>query len=634
MRKILSLAWVAVLLICVGCADEILVSHLPEIALSVENQESYESVEVQLPEEGGAVVLDLGDVPVYVQVKARVVVESLNTQELRVTRVDYREGDTIGGRWDAPTWVKSASDTVSKVPPFSVPVGGSRIIEIPLTPMAEGATSAVVEVESNAKNGKIKTITLRANGIYHGAPEIELVYNGMVVPEVGTDCVGGVCAIPAEKALDLGNIGLNTSGTAQILIKNLAECEAYPGADPCSSCPLIVDRNSRHHGIGVGFKEGTNTDARFSFVGSTAVPFVVAQKNVDCSSEGKVKLLVSFDAPDTEGSHEAVIVIESNDPDESVIEIPIRAVARNAPVAIAKVRGYDMLNPSSPYTDPEDIEPLDRIYLDGRESHDPSVLPPDDPTALPYYHWEVIERPAGTEDVDFDWTGQDTALPSMWIPIAGHYSIRLTVRNSAGIESGDTAQARVELDAVPGSAMHVQLVWDHPTNDQDLHMVNVAQSPNLCNSEWDCYFATCNHNDFDRVHWFPGHPIGQGPNPRLDRDDTNGLGPENINIDEPTPGTYRIFVHYWPSWGNSGTATVNTVRIYLNGVLRFDQHRTLSSGGQVWALADILWMDDNTPLGNGTVSVYPSPEAGQVGAVASGLTAAQCGVATGWTFPN
>ena len=131
MRKILSLAWVAVLLICVGCADEILVSHLPEIALSVENQESYESVEVQLPEEGGAVVLDLGDVPVYVQVKAHVVVESLNTQELRVTRVDYREGDTIGGRWDAPTWVKSASDTVSKVPPFSVPVGARASLRSP-----------------------------------------------------------------------------------------------------------------------------------------------------------------------------------------------------------------------------------------------------------------------------------------------------------------------------------------------------------------------------------------------------------------------------------------------------------------------------------------------------------------------
>ena len=35
------------------------------------------------------------------------------------------------------------------------------------------------------------------------------------------------------------------------------------------------------------------------------------------------------------------------------------------------------------------------------------------------------------------------------------------------------------------------------------------------------------------------------PGVSLDIDDTSGLGPENINIDEPAPGRYRIYIHYY-----------------------------------------------------------------------------------------
>ena len=61
----------------------------------------------------------------------------------------------------------------------------------------------------------------------------------------------------------------------------------------------------------------------------------------------------------------------------------------------------------------DEIEPLDRVYFDGRESYDPSIQPPDDPTALPYYSWTVLEAPDGAAESDFDWIGDTTALPSM-----------------------------------------------------------------------------------------------------------------------------------------------------------------------------------------------------------------------------
>lgn len=639
MRKILSLGIFLVILVGVGCAEEQLVAYLPEASLSVDREDKYAEVATQTIDENEVLVIDLGEVPVYAEVKANVVVESTNAQSLRVSRVSYSDGQTVGSRWDEPTWRKSEADQVSKVPPFTVPGGGSRIVEIPFTPMEEGAASAMVEIESNAKNGKIQRVMVKATGIYSGEPEIELVYNGMVVPDAAVDCTDGVCVIPESNALDFGNIGLSTVGTAQIIIKNLAECEAYPGADVCSACPLIVDKNSSQQDIGVGFKPDTNTDGVFSFVGSTAVPFVVAQKNVDCGSEGQVKLLVSFEAPAEEGEHTAVIVIESNDADESVIEIPIRAMARNAPLAIGKIREFDSTNPSAPYTDPDNIEPLDRVYFDGRFSCDTPCdgTDPNGHLTLPSFTWEVIEAPEGADESDFAWEGADTALPSMWIPIAGHYVVRLTVRNASGIESGDTTESRVEFDAVPGSAMHIQLVWDHPTNDQDLHLV--LQSPNqgstnICHDDYDCYFSNCNETDINPVHWFTEAAASTGPNPRLDRDDTNGLGPENINIDEPNVGTYRVYVHYWPGWSDGSSATVNTLRIYLNGILRFDQHRTMTASEQVWAVADILWIDDGSDLGGGTVSVYPSPQPGQVGELKTGLTSSLCSSGTGIAFDD
>src|SRR5262249_52469498 len=105
---------------------------------------------------------------------------------------------------------------------------------------------------------------------------------------------------------------------------------------------------------------------------------------------------------------------------------------------------------------------------------------------------------------------------------------------------------------------------------------------------------------------------GAGANPHLDIDDTNGLGPENINIDNPNPATYRIYVHYYGDIAGS-EATRSTVRVYLNGVQRAEYRRTLSHEKDLWAVADITWMADDT----GTVTPYPSDTAGEVGSVAS-----------------
>jgi hypothetical protein len=167
--------------------------------------------------------------------------------------------------------------------------------------------------------------------------------------------------------------------------------------------------------------------------------------------------------------------------------------------------------------------------------------------------------------------------------------------------------------------LHVQLVWDNVTNDQDVHLTFADQDDRLCNIPWDCHF----HNR--EPVWFAGDVAGEGPNPRLDIDDTNGLGPENINIDSPEPGVYRVYVHYFEDWTGAGIApTRNTVRIYLNGLQVSEYRRTLSAKKAIWAVADIVWLADGTSF----VTPFPSDVSGQIGAVSS-LDSCE---SPGWVF--
>jgi hypothetical protein len=112
------------------------------------------------------------------------------------------------------------------------------------------------------------------------------------------------------------------------------------------------------------------------------------------------------------------------------------------------------------------------------------------------------------------------------------------------------------------------------------------------------------------VQWDVGADAFTGANPRLDIDDTNGLGPENTNIDAPAPGRYRVYVHYYGLTTPTSDPTEATVRLYLDGVQRGEFRRVLERN-DLWRVAEIEWFDGASP--NVTT---PSPdESGQVGQV-------------------
>ncbi|MBI5510248.1 MAG: hypothetical protein HY903_15940 [Deltaproteobacteria bacterium] len=245
-----------------------------------------------------------------------------------------------------------------------------------------------------------------------------------------------------------------------------------------------------------------------------------------------------------------------------------------------------------------DISPLATVIFDGSFSYSPRA--PADPAAIVSYSWNVVGYPEGAWPGDFAPQGNGTARYSVWLPIAGTYTVQLLVSDSGGGVSAATEASRCTIVATPTSFVHVQLVWDDGVNDQDLHVVwwSAPGGNRRLFEDHDCYYAN------PLPAWYGSF----AENPRLDIDDTFGHGPESFNIDRPAPGTYRVYVNYA---GNhfayfDTPRTTETVRIYLGGQLAGEYRRELGYGGDsdavsdIWAVADIVWEGDGshfvTPL--------------------------------------
>ena len=163
----------------------------------------------------------------------------------------------------------------------------------------------------------------------------------------------------------------------------------------------------------------------------------------------------------------------------------------------------------------------------------------------------------------------DIAEPRFEANVVGHYEIGVTLTTA----SGQSAHVVLAMSVITSSALHVELLWHTPGDidesdegmtlggaprgsDVDLHLL--ARPDALWfDQDDDCYFSN-KDPDWQQPDWTRA--------PHLDRDDTDGAGPENINVtvlDESA--CYRIGVHYWDDWGYG--ASIAAVRVYLGGAL-------------------------------------------------------------------
>ena len=273
-----------------------------------------------------------------------------------------------------------------------------------------------------------------------------------------------------------------------------------------------------------------------------------------------VELLVQYTPQRLEFTDTAVLRIVSDADGEPVIDVPligrgVEQACEGVVVALCTIEGLDV----APSADLHVI-PLDTISCEMTvEGTCPAVTT----------SWALTSAPPDSTAIPV--TAGDEL--SFFVDLAGVY----TIEASALFADGPPATpATVRIEAVPDEDLHVQLVWDN-ASDVDLHLVH----PNGCweSGRWDCHFR-------NRIPEWAAE--GPSDNPSLDIDDTNGFGPENINLDQPELGTdYRVGVHYWSDHGQ-GPARA-TVRIFIRGELLFEASEILPSSGDWWEVAEIQW---------------------------------------------
>ncbi len=211
------------------------------------------------------------------------------------------------------------------------------------------------------------------------------------------------------------------------------------------------------------------------------------------------------------------------------------------------------------------------------------------------YHWRVTAPDGVTATFN---SFQDTATPTIWVNAAGQYTFQLGLTDSYGTQSGtsECPDAEVVVNVVPCDALHVELIWDQANSwggsaDIDLRMLHPDAVGQDIDGDGrpDGWFDPIYDVSFENMtpEW---DSSSLDDNPRLDLDDTDGGGPENINLDKPVPGhVYRIGAHYWEDMGAGSTAV--TVRIFIRGELVHEASLSGLQRCQLWEVAEVDWSD-------------------------------------------
>lgn len=242
----------------------------------------------------------------------------------------------------------------------------------------------------------------------------------------------------------------------------------------------------------------------------------------------------------------------------------------------------------------EEVVPQTNLHLNGSSS-----LAPGGGT-IKKYKW-TVKQPTGSNQ---------PLLPSATFPnptlqanTAGEYEFCLEVWDQNDVKSCVPACTTVLV--IPNNAIHVELLWDTPSDpdqtdtgpaagaDLDLHFAHpLAAALDIdCDKSGDPWFS----NPWD-AFWFNPNPAwGAAPisdDPSLDLDDTDGAGPENLNIEESEgtledPVSYSVGVHYWNDHGY-GTS-YGTVSIYLQGGLALQFTKVKLDPLDMWYVGKLNW---------------------------------------------
>jgi hypothetical protein len=437
--------------------------------------------------------------------------------------------------------------------PKGVPaVGGVDGVQVTVryVPEVAGSQSATLIIESDAANmdpDEKLIIQLTGNGLDLGAPEIS------VQP---TSCNFGQVGVGVTAFCDLT---ISNTGNLDLEIQSIG-FSTVTAAEPHVAAAAAVFGSSSVVSLGTLVAPGTGISVRL-----WANPKDISTQNGE-------------------------LLIGSNDPINPSTGIPLTVQGAQAPTAVAEVASINGLPNSAPSPT---VEPLDDVVLTGVNS-----VPGNPSGSIVAYLWEITEQPPESsvsltnpngETSQFQFSSAVGTVNGL--DVAGTFVVRLTVTDDLGGVS--TNEATVTLNAIPTEALHVQLSWDTDSNDIDLHLMK--DSGPWC-SESACYYANCKATSYSRPDWDSDGTDSSPGDPVLDIDDLSGYGPENVNVDSPVDADYTVGVHFYSFSGPSNFATV---KVFVNGALRAEYTRQMTTGRDFWDVSRVQWA-------NGAAIVIPT----------------------------
>ncbi|MFT5993794.1 MAG: hypothetical protein ACI82G_002799 [Bradymonadia bacterium] len=319
--------------------------------------------------------------------------------------------------------------------------------------------------------------------------------------------------------------------------------------------------------------------------------------------------------------YSGLLRIGSNDALKPQLDIGLNCLGSDLAPPVSDV-GCRLLNTDGPFSRELIVRPLDTVECSAAGSSD------EDGNIISW-SWSKESSPRGSASV---FEPDRAEVTTLFVDLSGSYELGAEVTDDSGLLNviacdsdsdripdlaGCTAAQQtnsalactnpagdfddsgcralrsdlVRVIARPDDDIQIELSWTTPGDadetdegqfvgtDVDIHVLH----PNGCYNDpiWDVHYRNTD------AEW---GIIGESDdNGKLDRDDTDGAGPETVSIDRPEEDTlYKIAVHYYADNGY-GVSRASVV-VFIFGTPVFEMRDVeLRATDYWWEVATILW---------------------------------------------
>ncbi len=470
---------------------------------------------------------------------------------------------------DGTTHTSPGSFTLN--PPVSLEPGKSATWTLVFSATDTAKKFGTLDITSNDTSTPLSKVQLSANG---NVPCLKILQS----PEV-----------------PFGAVVVGQVGTAEIDVQN------------CGDADLSV--------TSIRLLEGANPAFVLDFAGdatpSAEAPLAIAKNAMYKLHATYTPAELSVEVSGTVVSDIALLEVDSN-AEPAQTKLTGVGVTALCPKAVIKIK------------EGEEVVPQTVLHLSGSNSMAPGG------GTIAKYKWTVKKQPVGSTQKFLP--NSSSPEPTFVTNAAGQYDFCLSVTDDKGVQACTEACSTVIV--TPSDCLHAELLWHTPKDDDetdtvgadvDLHLAHqLANQPDIdCDGDPDPWFDTT----FDCFWWVPtphwGVASTDQQSPKLDLDDTDGAGPENVSLPAPE-GTlsdthvYPLGVHYWNDKGLGHSWAI--VRVYVCGNLaaEYNQPHPDEPAGlgielkalDMWYVGKINWPNESIGgVGPAVTTCYQSGDA-------------------------